>query len=130
MKDDVIQRIQVRAHDGNVPCAAAHTVAWETGATPGQIGALVDELGLVITQCQLGLFGYGPKAEGKSKLIRPMPAIPEALRAKLQARAKEGRITCRACWDIANEMDLERLAVGNAADAMGLKIRPCQLGAF
>ena len=130
MTDKINERVAVRAHDRHVPCTAAHTAAWEAGVPPARAGAVIDEMGLVITQCQLGVFGYGSKAEGKSKLLRPMGPIPADVKAKLEARAKEGRITCLACWDIAREMNIERFAVGNAADALGLKIRPCQLGAF
>ena len=130
MTDAIVERVKQRSHEGDLPCMAAHTVAWETGAAPARVGSIADELGLIVTDCQVGLFGYGPKAEGKSKLIRPMPAVPADLKARIEARAKEGRITCLACWDIARELNIERLAVGNAADAIGIKIRPCQLGAF
>jgi hypothetical protein len=131
MSDQLIERIKQRAHEGNVPCTAAHTVAWETCTPAAKVGSAIDQNGLVITQCQLGLFGYGPKAEGKSKLIRPMANIPADLEAKIRARVKENRyVTCRACWEIAAELDIERLAVGNAVDSLGLKIKSCQIGAF
>jgi len=130
MTDIILERVQQRAHEGALPCTAAHTTAWETAATPAKVGAVADKAGIPITQCQIGLFGYGPKAEGKSKLVRSM-AVPADLETKIRARVKEGRyITCRACWEIAAELDIERLAVGNAADSLGFKIKSCQLGAF
>jgi hypothetical protein len=131
MSDVILERVKFHAHEGNLPCAAAHMTAWETSATPAKVGAVADKAGIPIVYCQIGLFGYGSKAEGKSKLIRPMETIPADLEAKVRARVKEGRyITCRACWEIAAEMDIERLTVGNAADSLGFKIKSCQLGAF
>lgn len=130
MDNTLIERIKDRSHEGEMPCIAAHTAAWETKTPPARIGQLIDQLELRISHCQLGLFGYGPKEEGKSKLVRPMQEIDPQIKTHLESRAKEDRISCLAIWDIADKMRIERLIVGNTADAMGLKIAPCQLGAF
>ena len=130
MTDTVVERAKERAHDGKMPCIAAHTVAWETNATPQQVADILNELDVRVTQCQIGLFGYGPKAEGKSKLIRPMPALDPDLKTRIAAKAPKGVISCSAVWDIAGELGIERLAVGNTADAMDLRILPCQLKCF
>ena len=126
----IVKRAKERAHEEMMPCIAAHAVAWETGSTPQQVADVLNDLGIRVTQCQLGLFGYGPKAEGKSKLVRPMPAIDPELKARLEAKAPKGAISCRAIWDIADELRIERLVVGNTADALGLRITPCQLKCF
>ena len=130
MTDAIVERVKERAHEGEMPCIAAHTVAWETNTTPQQVADILNELDVRVTQCQIGLFGYGPKAEGKSKLIRPMPALDPDLKARIEAKAPKGVISCRVAWDIAGELGIERLAVGNTADAMGLRILPCQLKCF
>ncbi len=130
MTDAVVERVKQRAHEGQIPCTAAHTAAWETGVSPAEVGAVLNEIGLAVDLCQLGLFGYGPKAEHKSKLLRPMAAIDPELRSRIEARAGNRVISCLDCWEIADALRIERLAVGNAADAMGIKIRPCQLGCF
>jgi hypothetical protein len=128
--ETIIRRAQERAHEGFMPCIAAHAVAWETGATPQEVADTLNELDIRVTQCQLGLFGFGPKAEGKSKLVRPMPAIDPTVKARLEAKAPKGVISCQAVWDIAHDLRIERLIVGNTADAMGLRIMPCQLKCF
>jgi len=128
--DQTNARVRERSHDGDIPCMAAHTAAWETNTPPAEVGKIIDDLGLYIVHCQLGLFGYGPKAEGKSKLIRPMAAIDPQITARIEQRAIDERITCLDVWEIAHELNMERLLVGNTADAMGMKIAPCQLGAF
>lgn len=130
MNEDIVKRAKERAHWGEIPCIAAHAVAWETGARPQQVADVLNELDVRVSQCQLGLFGFGPKAEGKSKLIRPMPAIDPDLKARLEDEAPKGAISCRAVWDIADALHVERLIVGNTADALGLRIMPCQLKCF
>jgi len=130
MTEEIAKRAQERAHDGMMPCIAAHAVAWETGARPQQVADVLNDLGIRVTQCQIGLFGYGPKAEGKSKLVRSMPAIDPELKSRLEAKAPKGVISCRVIWEIAADMRIERLVVGNTADALGLRITPCQLKCF
>jgi len=39
-------------------------------------------------------------------------------------------VPCAAAFAIAEELGLPRLAVGRAADELGLKISDCQLGCF
>ncbi|MGC8826481.1 MAG: hypothetical protein ACP5TV_05685 [Anaerolineae bacterium] len=128
--DRLAQRIRERAHDNTMPCTAAHAVAWELDVSPQKVGEMLNQMQIPITLCQLGLFGYGPKAEGKSKLLRPMTRLDSEIEARLRAREREGRISCRTIWDIARELNVERLIVANIADAMGLRITPCQLGCF
>jgi|YNPNPStandDraft_1061719.scaffolds.fasta_scaffold126272_2 hypothetical protein len=123
---------EMRRHlvDGQLPCTAAHTIAHFLGLAPGQVGQAADEAGIRISQCQLGLFGYGPKAEGRSKLVRTAVQVPPALAAAVQERARDGRLRCLTCWEIAAEMGVERLAVAEVAEALGLRVVGCQLGCF
>jgi len=130
MNEAISKRSKERAHEGMMPCIAAHAVAWETGASPEKVADVLNDLDIRVSQCQLGLFGYGPKVEGKSKLVRPMPAIDPHLKARLEAKAPKGVISCRAVWDIADDLRIERFVVGNTADAIGLRIMPCQLKCF
>ncbi len=57
-------------------------------------------------------------------------AVEERLAAELRRRSRDGRIACPAALAIAEELGLPRLAVGRAADELGLKISDCQLGCF
>jgi hypothetical protein len=40
------------------------------------------------------------------------------------------RVPCRTAWDISNQLGIHKMEVSAACDAMGIKIKPCQLGAF
>lgn len=126
----LLAEMQRHLVDGQLPCMAAHTIAQFLGLTPGQVGRAANEAGIRISQCQLGLFGYGPKAEGKSKLVRTAVQVPPALAAAVQERARDGRLRCLTCWEIAAEQGVERLAVAEVAEALGLRVTGCQLGCF
>jgi hypothetical protein len=54
----------------------------------------------------------------------------EAIKRLLDERAVDGRIACADAQDIAMELGLEPLAVGEAATALGIRITGCQLGCF
>jgi len=44
--------------------------------------------------------------------------------------ASQGNLTCQQAWQIASELQVPFLEVGQAADASGIKIIACQLGCF
>jgi hypothetical protein len=54
------------------------------------------------------------------------PALAEAIEAALE----QGRLPCRAAWALAERFKLRKMAVSGACEALGIKIKPCQLGAF
>ena len=130
MTEEIKAKIKSSLVNGQLPCAVAHVIAYELGVKPLPVGQTANEMEIAISLCQLGCFGYGPKAEGKSKILRPTTKKDEKLMERLRATAVEGSIPCLKLWQIAAELDRERLAVSNAAEALGLKIRPCQLGCF
>ena len=80
--------------------------------------------------CQLGLFGYAQKGKPAYRIYTAMENVPEDLAAVMQAAAEEGRISCAALWEIGRQFDLSRHEMGNAAEGLGLKVKPCQLGFF
>jgi len=127
---DLLAEIQRHLVDQQLPCMAAHTIAHFLGVAPMRVGEAADREGIHISQCQLGLFGYGPKAEGRSKLVRSAVKVPPELRAAIEERAHEGRITCAACWRVAAQVGVERLAVAEVVETMDLRIVKCQLGCF
>jgi hypothetical protein len=130
MTEEVKAKIESSLVNGQLPCTVAHVIAYELDVKALQVGQAADEMEVAVSLCQLGCFGYGPKAEGKSKILRPAAKEDETLMERLRSTAVEGGIQCLKLWQIAAEFGLERLAVSNAAEAMGLKIRPCQLGCF
>ncbi len=48
---------QVIAEGGSLSCASANQLAQEMGVAPQLIGEVANQLGLRITDCQLGCFG-------------------------------------------------------------------------
>lgn len=130
MEERLIQAIGQHLEEGKLSCTAAHAIAGELGLDPLAVGQAADRMGQRIFRCQLGLFGYGPKSEGKHKIVHAMENVPERLAARLRAAATPEGLTCREVWHAADELGLTRLEASSAAEAMGLRISLCQLGCF
>lgn len=125
--DPVIsEKIKSAAQNNELTCAAAHRLASGLDTTPSEIGIQTDLMELRITQCQLGLFGYSPE----KKRIDPSIHVADDLWNAIETRADDGRISCKTCWDIASEFKISRLDLGSSCEKMGVRIKPCQLGAF
>jgi hypothetical protein len=130
MHTELLEAILERLEDGRLPCNQAFAVAFFQDADPQLIGALSNDHGIRISRCQLGLFGYGPKAEGKHKIVHPMEKVPERLAARLRATADSEGLTCAQVWEVADALGYRRLEASSAVEAMGLKVTRCQLGCF
>jgi hypothetical protein len=130
MTEEIKAKIESSLVNGQLPCTVAHVIAYELGVKPLLVGQTANEMEVPISLCQLGCFGYVPKAEGKGRILRPIAKKDEKLMERLRSAAVEESIPCIRLWQMAAEFGLERLAVSNAAEALGLKIRPCQLGCF
>jgi hypothetical protein len=126
INETVADRIRAMAVNDAVTCASAHRISKELNLPPSDIGIQIDLLEFKITECQLGLFGYG---NGKKK-IDPEIEISPDLDDKLKKAAADGRISCLSCWDIAGQLKLKRIDVGSACEKRNIRIRPCQLGSF
>ena len=48
----------------------------------------------------------------------------------IKTRAKDGKITCKDAFDIAEELNVKRVEVGKKLDDMKIKIKGGQLGCF
>jgi hypothetical protein len=138
MDDRIHQAILEHLEDGKLPCNHAFALAHRLDVDPLSVGLTANEAGIRISRCQLGLFGYGPKAEGKHKIVHPMDQVPERLAARLraeaesssQAQAGEKGITCTAIWRVADGLGYRRIEASSAVEAMGIKVSRCQLGCF
>jgi hypothetical protein len=128
--EELQQAILERLDDGKLPCAAAFAIAHRLGVEPLAVGQAANVADIRINRCQLGLFGYGPKAEGKHKIVHAMDDVPERLAARLRAAAVGGDITCAAIWQVADELGYKRIEASSAVEAMGLRVSRCQLGCF
>ena len=122
----VRQGIQEKAAGGHMSCAAAHTLAGSLGVSPGEVGMGMDLMEVKISKCQLGLFGYSPN----KKIVKAPETCPPSIAEAVRAEVRDGRISCEACWKIAGRLGASRLDVSGVVEALQLKVRPCQLGAF
>jgi hypothetical protein len=118
--------LQGQAREGELSCAVAFKLASELGRTPADIGEAADLLDIRLVKCQLGLFGYSPA----KKIVQAAPATDPSMETAIREKLENGRLTCRRAWEIAVAFQVPKLAVSAACEAMQIKIKPCQLGAF
>lgn len=131
MSSDILHAIQQKARAGELACADAHEIAAELGVSPLEVARVVNrDTQIRFNRCQLGLFGYGLKAEGKHLIVLPAKNIPNDIRAAIEEQTVNGRIACLSVWEIADRFKYPRLGIANIIEAMGLKVKPCQLGCF
>ena len=90
------------------------------------MGKTIDLQELRIGKCQLGLFGYEPE----KKCVKPADTIDTDLENALRQSAAGGRVSCLETWRMAQRLGVKKMAVSAACEAMGIKIKPCQIGAF
>lgn len=131
MEESIVARIKaLTKEDDRLPCVTAHQIAASLGVDPLQVGKVADELGVRIWACQMGLFGYGQKPLPEYRLVRPAESVPDDLAVDLRDAVVNGKLPCATAWAIADRYGLAYLEVANVAEALGLKVKPCQLGCF
>ena len=121
-------KIQQKAKNGELACAVAHQIAEELNLPPAEIGKAIDLLEYRISKCQLGLFGYGQGPD--KKRVKPKAPEDQQLEDAMQEALQDGKLTCSDAWQIASRFKVSKMTVSNACEALGIKIKPCQLGAF
>jgi hypothetical protein len=114
------------AQEGQLACAVAFKLAAELQKSPAEIGAAADRLGIRLVTCQLGLFGYTPE----KKIVRAASSVNPKLENAIREKLENQRLACREAWGLAEVFEIPRMAVSAACEALGIKIKPCQLGAF
>ena len=57
-EEKALALLESRASDARISCTKALEIARETGVSSRRIGAIIDENGIKIVQCQLGCFGW------------------------------------------------------------------------
>lgn len=116
--------IRKRAVEGELACAEAERIGAAHGVPLAEVGRTLDLLEIRIGRCQLGLFGY---PGGKSlQAVAVEPGLEAAIRGCLA----DGRLPCKAAWEIAADHKVARMKVSSTCEALNIRIRPCQLGAF
>ena len=126
--NDLEGAIRAALVEEKLSCAQAFVVTAKQRVEPIQVGQEASRLGLRINRCQLGLFGYDE--QGEKRIVKAEASVTESLKEAIQAKLVEGRLPCRAAWEIAEEHGLSKLEVANAVEGLKLRISDCQLGCF
>jgi hypothetical protein len=126
LEETVATALKEEIKDGRISCAAAHGVAKTIDISPADIGMALDLMEVRLMRCQLGLFGYTPE----KRIVKKADQWDAALEKEIRQALQDGRLPCADAWSIARQQGISRLAVGNVCEALGIKVRPCQLGAF
>ena len=119
-------KIKQNAVNANVACAVAFKIAEELKIAPAQVGKAIDLLDYKIMKCQLGLFGYLPD----KKAVEPKPPADRQLEQAIREALVDQKLACHDAWSIASRFKVPKMTVSGACEALGIKIKPCQLGAF
>ncbi len=122
----IAQAVQQKTADGRITCVDAHKIAQQLSVSPAEVGVCVDLLENRLSKCQLGLFGYRPQ----KKLIKPVEKVPLELGQAIAGMQVDNRISCVACWDLAERFGCSRVEVASVCETLKIKIFSCQLGTF
>lgn len=122
----IVEQVKQKLSNNHITCAAAHAIARDLSVPPSQVGMTIDLLEARIIKCQMGLFGYSPQ----KSIVKPTEHVSSDLQNALDTKQKGKRISCKHCWNIALQQGLQKLEVASACETLGMKVKPCQLGAF
>ena len=122
----LVNAIRENLKDGMLPCAVAFKIAQAEKVVPLEVGKAADFQEIPLAKCQLGLFGYQPE----KKIVKAEAEAPQALLDALKGALEDDRLPCAAVWQIAAQHKLPKMKVSAVCEGYGIKIKPCQLGAF
>jgi hypothetical protein len=125
-QNEIEKSLLQRAKNNELPCAVAFDIAQQYQASPEVIGEFADRLKIRLIKCQLGLFGYQPE----KKIVEPSVEVGEELGIEIEEALIGGRLPCASAWKISEKLKIGKMEVSAACEKMGIKIKPCQLGAF
>ena len=118
--------VKAAVKDGYVACPSGWKLATDAGVSRLDVGAMIDRLGIRVTDCQLGCFTVG-KTPYAGSVTEP---LGEEVARRVEALREKGELTCPAVFALARELKVKPKSVAEAANVRGHKIRQCQLGCF
>jgi len=127
---EITNALEKKAVEGRISCAAIHAIASSFHMPPWEVGVQADLIELRLTLCILGLFGHEHETHGNRKSLDLHVHLSSELKEALLKQAKDNKISCIECWDIARQLTFTPSHVSSACEKMGIKIKPCQIGAF
>jgi hypothetical protein len=123
---EIAELAEKKASGKELSCVAAFRIVDDLDVEPSEVGATLDFLEIKIAKCQLGIFGHGKD----KKVAKPMEHVPELLEKQIRENMINETLWCKNAWKIADGLRLPKMEITSACDSLGIKISPCQLGAF
>jgi hypothetical protein len=120
---DAIQKATV---SGDISCTSATEIAERQNIGMQEVGTAIDMMEINIVRCQLGLFGYGPE----KMAVKAAKSVSKELEDAIRSGLRKDRLPCAEAWRIADSFNIPRMKVAAACEALKIKVKPCQLGAF
>ncbi|MGD2177133.1 MAG: hypothetical protein PVG71_04855, partial [Anaerolineae bacterium] len=97
MGESIPDAVRERAREGKLSCGAAFHIAEALSVNPLKVGQAADELGVRLSHCQLGLFGY----DGKERIVHATDEVSPELERAIQEGLVVARLPCAVAWAIA-----------------------------
>ena len=126
INENIAKAVEKKSIDGMITCADAEIIADALRVTMRDVGLTVDMMEIRISKCQLGLFGYSPE----KMIVKPADGVSDVLEKSIREALLNGRLPCAAAWNIATQFGIPKIKVSAACEALKIKVKPCQLGAF
>lgn len=121
----VMEAVKASLSDGFLPCAAAFEIASKLKVPLGTVGNAADDLGIRVTDCQLGCFKVKKAVHDTGKKT-PRPDVIEGL----ESENAKGPLTCAGVFGLARRLKVSPVEIADAANETHAKIHRCQLGCF
>jgi hypothetical protein len=118
--------VKVAGKDGHIACLLGWKLAKDNGVSRLDVGAMIDKLGIRVTECQLGCFAVD-KTPYAGLATEPTSA---EVAHRVETLREKGDLTCSNAFALARELHVKPMSVADAANVMGYKLRQCQLGCF
>lgn len=112
--------------DGYLPCPVAFGLSKRLGVGTDEIGATVDDLGIRITDCQLGCF----KVEKSPHDDLEGRVFSQEIVNSIKGSLEDGDLPCKKAHELGREFKVGLKEIGDAATSIKIRISRCQLGCF
>ena len=118
------------ANAGKIACADLFALRDDFSLGAARLGRFLDQRGIHVIQCQLGLFGW-PEGRGESgRLVRKLPALDAGIWAASLRASRQGKISCPAVFGLARRHAITLREAADAVETVGLKVQRCTWGCF
>ena len=123
---NIIELIKQSSVDNRITCAGAFAISQKESVFPDLLGVAINEAGVKICECQIGLFGCG----SGTKTVTPAERVSEKTEDMIFSCLDDGKLSCQDAWEIAAELKVRKIDVASACEKLKIKINRCQIGAF